>query len=314
MKTLKTRLSQNLANFYLLQGEDYYLYDRAFIMIKNKSQIELEDFNLAYFDDDNFSMNLILECAEGIPMGSDKKIIVIKNVTKISEKDKNLLLDYLNNPSPSCIFVVFDFYNKFDFLKNKVEFVDCHRFDRKMASVFLVNEFSKRGKQISGEALDALLDYCNGYLTRAVNEIDKLSYYDLTNSLITKKQVDELVTKDSEYAVFELTEALGQKKGDKVMKLLSQMSKEQGILGLITNHFRRLFFIPISGLDDKALASLLSVKEYAISKQRVQIKNFSKLQLKKIYSLLEEIDFSIKSGGMLAENALYYLALSILYI
>lgn len=314
MKTLKTRLSQNLANFYLLQGEDYYLYDRAFIMIKNKSQIELEDFNLAYFDDDNFSMNLILECAEGIPMGSDKKMIVIKNVTKISEKDKNLLLDYLNNPSPSCIFVVFDFYNKFDFLKNKVEFVDCHRFDRKMASVFLVNEFSKRGKQISGEALDALLDYCNGYLTRAVNEIDKLSYYDLTNSLITKKQVDELVTKDSEYAVFELTEALGQKKGDKVMKLLSQMSKEQGILGLITNRFRRLFFIAISGLDDKALASLLSVKEYAISKQRVQIKNFSKLQLKKIYSLLEEIDFSIKSGGMLAENALYYLALSILYI
>lgn len=72
------------------------------------------------------------------------------------------------------------------------------------------------------------------------------------------------------------------------------MSKEQGILGLITNHFRRLFFIAISGLDDKALASLLSVKEYAISKQRVQIKNFSKLQLKKIYSLLEEIDFSIK--------------------
>ncbi len=283
-------------------------------MIKNKSQIELEDFNLAYFDDDNFSMNLILECAEGIPMGSDKKMIVIKNVTKISEKDKNLLLDYLNNPSPSCIFVVFDFYNKFDFLKNKVEFVDCHRFDRKMASVFLVNEFSKRGKQISGEALEALLDYCNGYLTRAVNEIDKLSYYDLTNSLITKKQVDELVTKDSEYAVFELTEALGQKKGDKVMKLLSQMSKEQGILGLITNHFRRLFFITISGLDDKTLASLLSVKEYAISKQRAQIKNFSKLQLKKIYSLLEEIDFSIKSGGMLAENALYYLALSILYI
>lgn len=150
IEDFKTRLSQNLANFYLLQGEDYYLYDRAFIMIKNKSQIELEDFNLAYFDDDNFSMNLILECAEGIPMGSDKKMIVIKNVTKISEKDKNLLLDYLNNPSPSCIFVVFDFYNKFDFLKNKVEFVDCHRFDRKMASVFLVNEFSKRGKQISG--------------------------------------------------------------------------------------------------------------------------------------------------------------------
>ncbi len=314
MKTLKKRLQNSLSNFYLLQGEDYYLYDRAFSMIKNRANIQLEDFNLSKFDDENFSMQAVIQSAEAIPMASDYKIILVKNISKITKSDENLLLDYLKNPSPSSIIVIFDFFNKFDFIKSLVEFVDCKRFDRKTSSIFLVNEFAKRGKQISQEALDTLLDYCNGYLTRAVNEIDKLAYFDLSNSLITKNQVQILVNKDEEFAVFELTEALGQKNADKALKILNDLIKEQGLLGLITNHFRRLFFIAISDLDDKSLANLLGVKEYAISKQKTQIKNFSKLQLKKIFSLLEDIDFNIKSGAMLQENALYYLVLSILYI
>ena len=67
-------------------------------------------------------------------------------------------------------------------------------------------------------------------------------------------------------------------------------------------------------MTDNALSGLLGVKEYAIRKQREQVKNFSKLQLKKIYALLEEVDYKIKSGAMLADTALNYLVLSILYI
>ena len=104
------------------------------------------------------------------------------------------------------------------------------------------------------------------------------------------------------------------KNGDKAIKILDQIGKEQGILGLITNHFRRLFFISTSELDDKTLANLLNVKEYAIKKQREQTKNFSKIQLKRIFEMLEDVDFKIKSGAMLSENALYFLVLSILYI
>ena len=114
--------------------------------------------------------------------------------------------------------------------------------------------------------------------------------------------------------IYELKEALGQRKADKALKILEVLKKESGILGLIINHFRRLFFISITDLTDKELASLLNVKEFAISKQKGQIRNFSKMQLKKIYALLEEVDYSIKSGAMLQENALYFLVLSILYI
>ena len=57
---------------------------------------------------------------------------------------------------------------------------------------------------------------------------------------------------------------------------------------------------------------MFDVKPFAILKARNQSKYFSKVQLKNILSLLEEVDFMIKSGQMQAENALYYLTFKIL--
>lgn len=314
MKTLKQRLKEGLKNCYILSGDDYYLYDRAYEMIKKVAGIELEEINLVKFDDENFSMKALLDSCEVMPLGSERRLILVKNVVKVTEGDKKQLSDYLLSPVENTILVIFDYFDKFSSVTD-CERVDCKRFDTKTALGVIANEFEKRGKQISTEAGQTLLDFCNGYLTRVNCEFDKLAYYDITDPIISKKMVEELVNKDNDYVVYELTEALGQKNGDKAIKILEKMIKEQGVLALITNHFRRLFFISIStDMTDNALSSALGVKEYAIRKQREQVKNFSRMQLKKIYSLLEEVDFKIKSGAMLSENALNYLVLSILYI
>lgn len=315
MKTLKARLnSEGLKNCYLMAGEDYELYLRGYSMIMKKVGLTMEDFNLVKFDDDNFSMKVVLDSCEVMPMGDQYRVVLLKNIQKVSEGDKKMLTEYLNSPVPSTILIIFDMYDKFISLKNELTFVDCKRFDAQTCLSVIANEFSKKNKQISAEAANALYEYCNGYLTRIVSEIDKLAYYDLDEHLVTKKLVDSLVTKDEEVVVFELTQALGARNGDKALKLLEALKKEPGVLGLITNHFRRLFFISISDMKDSELASLLGVKEFAISKQRAQTKNFSKMQLKKIYTLLEKVDYMIKSGAMLQESALYFLVLSILYV
>lgn len=314
MKTLKKRLGDGFKNCYLFAGEDYELYSRGLSMILKRTNLTLPDFNFAKFDDENFSMKGVLDACEVMPMGDEWRVVLVKNVQKFSESDKKLLIEYLEKPCQTTILVIFDLYDKFTFAKEYSEFVDCKRFDNLTALGVVANEFAKRGKKISDEAGRTLLDYCNGYLTRVMSEIDKLVYYDVSEQMVTKKMVDQLVVKDNEVVIYELTEALGQKNGDKALKLLELLKKEMGILGLITNHFRRLFFISTSGLNDKELANLLGVKEYAISKQRGQVKNFSKMQLKKIYALLEEVDYGIKSGAFMQESALNYLVLSILYI
>ncbi len=313
MKTLKNRLKEKLESCYLLEGEDEQLYFRALNMIKKSAKINLEDFNVNVFDDENYSMQAVIDACEVLPMIDEYKLVILKNIDKINENDKKMLQNYLKSPCESTIFVILDFYNKFNFVKNEVSFVNCQRLDKQTLSSVVVRELAQRGKQISGEALGTLIDYCDGYLTRIVCEMDKLVYYS-AEPLITQNIVQELVSKNADVVIYELTDALGSKNADKALKMLETLKKESGILGLITSHFRRLFYISICDYSDSQLANLLSVKEYAIKKQRAQIKNFSKAQLKKIYALLEKVDYMIKSGAMLIENALFYLGLSILYI
>ena len=105
MKTLKNRLKERVEPCYLLQGEDYYLYDRAFSMIKKACDISLPDFDLVKFDDENFTMKALVDSAEVLPFGSGKRLIVVKNVTKFSENDKKLLLSYLEKPATSTVIV-----------------------------------------------------------------------------------------------------------------------------------------------------------------------------------------------------------------
>ncbi len=313
MRTLKERLSKEIKNTYLITGDDFYLFEKAKSMIINACGVQMTDFNICYFDDDNFSAKAFTDSCEVFPIGDMYRVIVLKGITKLSEGDKKEILRYLSNPVSSTVVIIQDFFGKFDFVKKEAELVDAKRMDKSLLVKIIVNDLLKQGKKISAEAVDTLIDACNGYLTKIQNEMMKIVYYS-TDELITKAVVDAVVIKDAEYTVFELTDALGKKDGDKAMKLLSLMEKEQGVLSLISNHFRRMFFIGISDMTNSELASYLGVKEYAIVKARGQIKEFSKNQLRKINQLIEEIDYSIKSGAMQATNALYYLVFNILYI
>ena len=307
MKTLKKRLQKKIEPCYLVQGEDILLYDEALKLIKNACNLSFEEFNFQKFDDDTFSADLVLDALETLPFASEKKVVLLKNITKFSEDFKKKLVAYLKSPLPSTCLVIFDFANKFDFLIS--EKVSAKRLDEESLKNIVEEELSKSHKAIKKEALSLLLSYCCDYYSLIKNELKKLS--DAPTDVITEKDIANMVTKETEYSVFELTEALSKKDAKKAVELLSLMDKDTKTFNLILNHFRRLFFVAIS--KDEDLSKLLNVKEYAIVKAKELSRNFSKIQLKNIYSLLDDVDFYIKNGQMQIENALYYLIFGILY-
>ena len=307
MKTLKKRLQKKIEPCYLVQGEDILLYDEALKLIKNACNLSFEEFNFQKFDDDTFSADLVLDALETLPFASEKKVVLLKNITKFSEDFKKKLVAYLKYPLPSTCLVIFDFANKFDFLIS--EKISAKRLDEESLKNIVEEELSKSHKAIKKEALSLLLSYCCDYYSLIKNELKKLS--DAPTDVITEKDIANMVTKETEYSVFELTEALSKKDAKKAVGLLSLMDKDSKTFNLILNHFRRLFFVAIS--KDEDLPKLLNVKEYAIVKAKELSRNFSKIQLKNIYSLLDDVDFYIKNGQMQIENALYYLIFGILY-
>ena len=309
MKTLKQRLAKKIEPCYLVQGEDILLYDKALELIKNACNIQLEEFNFLKFDDDTFNADTFIDTLQTLPIGSEKKLILLKNITKFSEKFKKELNSYLKNPVSSTCLVIFDFFNKFDFIIS--EKVSAKKLDDKSLSDIIEHELSEYGKSIKKDAVELLIEYCAGYYSLIKNELEKLK--DCTSEVIETKDVELMVTRETEFAVFELTEALSKKDANRAISLLNLMEKDTRTFSLILNHFRRLFFVAISKDDDVTLSKLLNVKEYAIMKSRQLAKNFSKIQLKNIYQLLDDVDFYIKNGQMQVENALYYLIFGILY-
>ena len=309
MKTLKMRLQKKIEPCYLVQGEDVLLFDKALELIKNACHLELPDFNFTIFDDDSFAEQSALDSLQTLPIGSEKRIVLFKNLTKISENFKKSLREYLKNPVPSTCLVIFDFFNKFDFLI--AEKVSAKRMDDHSLQVLIAAELKKSGKTISPQACQNLIESCCNYFSLIFNEISKLAACD--EDEITEDLIEKMVSKETEFTVFELTDALSRRDADKAVGLLNLMDKDTKTFNLVLNHFRRLFFASISDLSDKELAELLGVKEFAITKARTLAKNFTKMQLKNIYEMLNDVDFYIKNGQMEVENALFYLIFGILY-
>ena len=309
MKTLKQRLQKKIEPCYLIQGEDVLLYDKALELIKCACNLSLEEFNYTQFDDDTFNGDVVIDTLQTLPIASEKKLVLLKNISKVSEDFKKKLNAYLKAPVPSTCLVIFDFFNKFDFIIS--EKVSAKRLDEKSLSEIIEKEIAEAGKAIKKDATTLLISYCSGYYSLIKKELEKLK--SCNRDVIDVKDIENMVTKEVEYTAFELTEALSKKDANKAVKLLSLMDKDTKTFSLIANHFRRLFFVSISKESDAELSKLLLVKEYAIVKARQLARNFSKIQLKNIYELLDEVDFYIKNGQMQIENALYYLIFGILY-
>lgn len=309
MKTLKIRLQKKVEPCYLVQGEDILLYDKALELIKKANNLELEEFNFIVFDDDSFDGDAVINSCETLPMGSEKKVILLKNISKIPENFKKKLRDYLKKPVLSSCLVIFDFFNKFDFIIS--EKVSAKRLDDNSLKEIITSELKQHGKTITPKAVENLIESCCNYYSLIKNELEKFVAYDEFE--IDEKMVENLACKETEFTVFELTDALSKKDADRSVELLNMMEKDTKTFNLILNHFRRMFFASTSDLSDRELSELLSVKEFAITKARSFSKNFTKLQLKNIYEMLNDVDFYIKYGQMQVENALYYLIFNILY-
>lgn len=309
LKTLKNRLQKKVESCYVIQGEDLLLYDKALNLIKSACNLTLEEFNFIVFDDDNFDGDAVINACETLPIGSENKIVLLKNISKFTDAFKKKLQAYTKSPAKTTCLVIFDFLEKFDFLI--AEKVSAKRLDDRSLGEIIRATLTKAGKTITDGGVEKLIESCCNYYSLIKNELDKLSCCEADE--ITEKVVDELVCKETEFSVFELTDALSRRDGQKAVNLLNLMDKDTKTFSLVVNHFRRLFFVAISDLSDRELAAIMGVKEYAITKARSVAKNFSKLQLKNIYEMLDDVDFYIKNGQMQVENALFYLIFGILY-
>ncbi len=315
---LKKSLVNGLKPAYFIFGEDVDLLYSALNLLENACNITMPDFNKVVFGLES-NMQEVIESCQVLPIMDTKRLVVIKDYSgKGSDTEKKYLQNYLDNPSLDTCFVMFATKNVplFVSVLNKVEPVDCNKLSAATLAKVIVSKFAQGGKKIEKLAVDYLIEACSGSFTAISKEIEKLLSFAGESEVITLKMAETLVAKSIENVVYDLTNAIAEKNGSKaysiVNNLLDHGNMPTALISLITNQFRRLFFVTITEGENAELAKHLGVKEGAIYIAKKQAKAFGPKTLKLICEKCVDAEFKIKNGKMEGVNAINYLLAEIL--
>ena len=309
---LKKELNNRVDRFYIIKGKDAYLRTRAQQMIEHRCVKGLEDVNITRYNDENFNIESIITDMTAMPIMSDFRVVVLKDVNIKSSTDVTTIQKTLEKNISSNILIINDGteLNWYKPLLGLAIVVDCDTLDEIMLQRIALKGFQDNEVNINADALQNLVRFCNGDLGRINNEVNKLSNFVGKTNTITNEVIKQLVTKDLEYNVFELSNAVSKKDCATALNIVKQMLNQkesaQVLLMMILSNFRRMFYASISKETNLDLAKKLGTKEYAIKIAKDLGKRFGAMRLKSILEFGAELDYKIKSGGMTAENALYF--------
>ena len=137
------------------------------------------------------------------------------------------------------------------------------------------------------------------------NEVDKLRAYVVDKKSVSKEDIDLLCVNQVEDKIFDMIDAISEKKQQKAMELYDDLLYLQEapmkILVLITRNFMQLLKIRFAldtGTPEAQIASTFGIRPYFVKKYIAQAKSFTKEQLISCVRLCQEADTNIKTGRM----------------
>lgn len=290
---------------YLFYGEDTYRLQKRLNEIMAAHQGAAGDINISKISE-KYDFSVIKNEAESLPFLSDKRLLVVSNALK--SKDKILttsLTKWLGTLTTEndLVFVEDEAPDQRTSLYKtlvkvgKIEiFAELKPFE---AISWIKTQVTAKKATIEADADSLLQLYCGSDLNRLSNEIDKLVDYDPD---ITKITVEKLVDAGFWGTIFELTDALSEKRSKKALDLLLKMldsgEKEIYLVSMLARQVRNLLIVKDLSehrLSESEIVGKTHLHPFVIKKSLSQSRNFTKNQLLTLHGNLVGLDLAMKS-------------------
>ena len=295
---------------YLVVGEDAYFRKKSEEYIKKRFVTEPQ-LNAAVFEGETVlaAPETFFAAAYAYPFMSEKRMVTIREFYPKADAFGKVFQKYFDDPAAETVLVI-DNAKPCDVLKKaaNTEIVECEKGDDGLLIRWIVAECAKNGVTVGRAEAEKIAEYSLRDMTKISGEVEKLVAFAGRGGAVSDKDVEDLVVKDTEYQIYELTECVGRKNVSGALAVLADMSAKgeapQRLLVSLYNYFRRLLHISLSALSDGELAKALGVKEYAVKKSRALAGSFRKKDLKRAADILAESDYAAKSGRIDFDTAL----------
>lgn len=306
---------------YLVYGHQLPVIKKTLKKLINDclNGLEADDFNVEKYSGRLTLVQDIVFSCRSLPLLGDHKVVVVnepyfltnekeKN-TIDKEQDYNALKNYLINPSEYTDLIFFlegkDINSKSEIvklIKEKGKIIQQQPITEDMLKQMGKALFTKRGAEISIDALNELIDRCGDDVSKFMSETNKLSLY---KKDIHIDDVKLLVVNRLEDNAFLIVESLIKNRIGSALKIYYDLrtNKEEPVrlISLLATQFR--FMTMVNYLINQhysfeKIAEKLSTKPFRINKTAKNLIFINKQQLINIIDYLYRLDYKIKAGEM----------------
>lgn len=320
---LKDISKDNLESLYLFIGEEEYLMKHALGILKEKYIEEsFETLNYIVLEGKDTDIDSLIDPCETLPFMNEKKLVVLKNVSKFIENvDKSRedeLYKYMESLGDFLILIFMDSDNSlkknrkfYKFFKKREKVVEFSSLKGRDLHNWVNSILKNHGKKMNQRDIDYFI-HESSYNSRNTD----LNLYDLENQLlkivdhkkdenISKDTIDEVLVKTVDTNIFQLLDAIDSFDSHKSLHILNQMYMDNEpiprILFMIIRHIRLILGYKLykqKGYNDKSIYDKLGIKFYEGRKIAAIEGRFSLNLLNNLMEELLEADKKIKSTSI----------------
>lgn len=300
---------KEFSRVYLLGGtEPYLIYQYRDKLIA--AMIDPNDtMNFITYKGENSKPEDIIEFADTMPFFTERRVVLVENSNFFKNGCEKLEEALEGLPDTTVlIFVEKNIDNRKKLSKLVAQLGTVAMFDApdsEMLAVWLNGMFVEDQIAISGATLRYLIDRVGTSMNLLKNEADKLRSYAVEKGSVSKEDIDLLCVNQVEDKIFDMIDAISEKKQQKAMELYDDLLYLQEapmkILVLITRNFMQLLKIRFAldtGTPEGQIASTFGIRPYFVKKYIAQARSFTKEQLLSCVRLCQEADTNIKTGKM----------------
>ncbi len=298
---------------YWLEGEEDYFIDEVMDYAENHILSESDaSFNKTVFYGKDASWTEVINSCKRYPMFSERQVVLLKEAQVMNDIDK--MESYINNPSPTTVFVVsykgktLDKRSKIaKIIKEKGEILLSQKlYDNKLPG-WALSFIESKGFSISSNALTILIDHIGNDLSRIANEVEKLSLNMSGSKNITEDTIEQFVGISKEYNLNELQKAICSKNISKAITIVQYFESNpkavpiQLLLPSLYNFFSKVMIT--FQMNDRSLNGVRSMffNNPIASQDAINAaKNYGFTGIENILLLLHE--YNLKSIGIHSGN------------
>ena len=307
---IKEIKDKNFQPIYFLHGEEPYFIDAiSDAIIANCLEEHEKSFNQSILYGKSTEVNLLLNELKSFPMGSEKRLVVLKEAQSFNKIEA--LCPYLENPNPSTVFVLCYKYKKYDLRKKSLKLSTKNglAFHSQKVKDYQLNEWIQNhirneGYSITSKGTMLLNESLGNDLGRIINEVKKLGVVIDKGTQITEQHIEENIGVSKEYNIFELTNAVSALELNKAYKIINyfESNPKAGPLVVVVSSLFTFFtqILKIHFLKQgsrEAIAKALRVHPFVAGELMKAKNRYSPKKIAKNMEILQELDLKSKGYG-----------------